>query len=164
MYFQEFDNLNNAFYKAKLVLIPTLKNQLTTLYENSNKLGDEEQNQELFSIITVKLKSDIDTVLRLVDQLLFPVIEQIIGGITNEHQIQSFDMLRMYHQRCVLKISELRSLCNYYVANAKWSNSKRKVCMNLFQLEHSLLSYINFMENSIFPLLIPANHSHPIAK
>jgi iron-sulfur cluster repair protein YtfE (RIC family) len=164
MYFQEFDNLNKAFYKAKLVLIPNLKNQLITLYENSNNLGDEEQNQELFSIITVKLKSDVDTVLRLVDQLLFPVIEQIIGGITNEHQIQSFYMLRMYHQRCVLKISELRMLCNNYVTNANWSNSKRKVCMNLFQLEQSLLAYINFMENNIFPLLIPLNDSQQFAK
>jgi iron-sulfur cluster repair protein YtfE (RIC family) len=164
MYFQEFDNLNKAFYKAKLVLIPTLKNQLITLYENSNNLGDEEQNQELFSIITVKLKSDVDTVLRLVDQLLFPLIEQIIGEITNEHHIQSFYMLRMYHQRCVLKISEFRMLCNNYVTNANWSNSKRKVCMNLFQLEQSLLAYINFMENNIFPLLIPSNDSQQFAK
>jgi iron-sulfur cluster repair protein YtfE (RIC family) len=164
MYFQEFDNLNKAFYKAKLVLIPTLKTQLATLYENSNNLGDEEQNQGLFSIITVKLKSDVDTVLRLVDQLLFPVIEQIIGCINNKHPIQSFDMLRMYHQRCVLKISELRSLCNNYVTNPNWSNSKRNVCMNLFQLEQSLLAYINFMENSIFTLLIPSNDSQLFAK
>jgi iron-sulfur cluster repair protein YtfE (RIC family) len=164
MYFQEFDNLNNAFYKAKLVLIPTLKNQMTTLYENSNDLGDQEQSQELFSIITVKLKSDVDTTLRLVDQLLFPVIEHIIGGISADHQIQSFNMLRMYHQRCVFNVSELRTLCNNYVTNANWSSAKRNVCMNLFQLEQSLLAYINFMENSIFPLLIPSNHSKEIAK
>jgi iron-sulfur cluster repair protein YtfE (RIC family) len=164
MYFQEFDNLNKALDKAKLVLIPTLKNQLATLYENSNNLGDEEQNQGLFSIITVKLKSDVDTVLRLVDQLLFPLIEQIIGGINNKHPIQSFDMLRMYHQRCVLKISELRTLCNNYVTNPIWSNSKRKVCMNLFQLEQTLLAYINFMENSIFPLLIPFTDNELISK
>jgi hypothetical protein len=163
MYFQEFDNLKNAFNKVKLELIPAVNIQINTLYENSNNLGDEEQNQQLFSIITVKLKSDVDTVLRLVDQLLFPVIEQIIGGITNEHQIQSFDMLRMYHQRCVLKISELRLLCNNYITDTKWSHSKRKVCLNLYQAEYSLLVYINFMENSIFPFLITSNDSQIFA-
>ena len=54
MYFQEFDNLKNAFNKVKLELIPAVYNQINTLYENSNNLGDEEQNQQLFSIITVK--------------------------------------------------------------------------------------------------------------
>lgn len=164
MYFQEFDNLKNAFNKIKLELIPAVYNQINTLYENSINLGDKEQNQQLFSIITVKFKSDVDTVLRLVDHLLFPVIEEIIGGITNEHQIQSFDMLRMYHQRCVLNISELRLLCNNYITDTKWSHTKRKVCLNLYQTEHSLLVYINFMENSIFPFLISSKDAQPIAK
>jgi iron-sulfur cluster repair protein YtfE (RIC family) len=149
MYFQEFDNLNKALDKAKLVLIPTLKNQLATLYENSNNLGDEEQNQGLFSILTFKLKSDLDSLLRMVDQVLFPLIEQIISGHKSEHKIQSFDILRVHHDRCISNISELRLLCNNYMTNTQWSNSKRKVCLNLYHLEQTLLAYINFMENSI---------------
>ena len=164
MYFQEFDNLNKALDKAKLVLIPTLKNQLATLYENSNNLGDEEQNQGLFSILTFKLKSDLDSLLRMVDQVLFPLIEQIISGHKSEHKIQSFDILRVHHDRCISNISELRLLCNNYMTNTQWSNSKRKVCLNLYHLEQTLLAYINFMENSIFPLLIPFTDNELISK
>lgn len=164
MYFREFDNLNAAFYKAKLELIPAVKDEMAILYANSNNLGDEEHSQALFPILTFKLKNNIDSLLRLVDQVLFPLIEQIISGHKSEHKIQSFDILRVHHDRCISNISELRLLCNNYVTNTQWSNSKRKVCLNLYHLEQTLLAYINFMENSIFPLLIPFTDNELISK
>lgn len=164
MYFKEFDNLNAALEKVKLELIPAVQSELSILCANSNQLGDEEQCEELFSIIVFKLKNDIDSMLRLVDLLLFPLIDQIVRGHINEHKIESFATLRFYHERFISNINELRNLCNNYVAITIWSNTKKRVCLNLFYLEQSLLRYINFMENTIFPLLMSYNSSTLLIK
>lgn len=163
MYFQEFDNLNKAYLKLKTELIPNVNIQMATLYEISSTLGEEEQNQGLLSIISCKLKNDVDAMLRMIDHILLPLIEKIIEDPSNT-KIQSFDMLRMYHQRCIASTSELRSMCNNYITESNWSVTKRKTCLNLFDAEKSLLLYINFMENSIFPLLMPFTKSYDLIK
>jgi len=165
MDFQEFDDLKTAFIKVNLEIIPTVNNHIAILYHNSIRLEDEEQHLlELFLFNVFKLKSDVDTVFRLVDQLLFPLIEEIISGFILKHKIQSFCMLRKYHQRWIFDISKLRLIFSEYTIETNWSNSKRKVYMNLYDVEQSLLAYINFMENRIFQLLIPSNDSQLFVK
>ena len=156
MYFQESHNLSEALVLAEGVLIPNLLRNVEELHNEARILGDVDTKQGYFSILTSKFKTEIESLIRLEQQILFPLVKKIVNHEDSDFKcIQSFAVLRSYHQRTNHLLQELRESCNNLVIDMHWSDLKRKSCLNLYEMEQAYLKFVNFMEGTFFLLLTP---------
>ncbi len=155
MYFQELNCLNSALKLLRTELIPNLNKELEILHGNSAILGDTELSEGLFSIIASKLKSETDSMNRLLSLILIPLIENLIENPNSHGHIKSFGVLRSFHLRIRELFLEMREMCNQYLVDPDWSNQKKISCLNVYNAELAFLKYANFMETTLFSLLNP---------
>ena len=155
MYFQELHCLNSALSLLRSELIPNLNKELEILHGNSAILGDTELSEGLFSIIASKLKSETDSMNRLLSIILIPLMENIIRNPQSHANIKSFGVLRSYHVRIRELFQEMREMCNHHLVDPEWSTQKKISCLNMYNAEMAFLKYANFMETTIFSLLTP---------
>lgn len=155
MYFQELHCLKDALSQLKTELMPTLNAEMVVLNENAAILGDLELSEGLFSIFASKLKSETEAMNRLLSIILIPLIEELIVNPESSPNIQSFGVLRTYHNRIREHFIEMREMCNQHIVTPDWSHQKRVSCLNVYNAEQAFIKYANFMETTMFSLLNP---------
>ena len=155
MYFQELHCLKSALNQLRTELMPSLNAELILLHENAAILGEVELSEGLFSIIATKLKSETEAMNRLLSIILIPLIEEIILNPESSPNIQSFAVLRTYHNRMKEHFAEMREMCNHHIVTQEWSHQKRVSCLSVYHAELAFIKYANFMETTMFSLLNP---------
>lgn len=156
MFFKEISDLPEALMKVETDLLPHFVDQVNLAHATASDLGDAEPSHGYFSLLTSKLILETETMSRMLNILLFPLIKNIVNQNKSEFKcIESFTVLKTYHNRILKVIKELREGCNQYVLSEAWSEYKRESCLYVHSLELSFLNYVNFMEGTFFPLLAP---------
>lgn len=155
MYFQELKCLKSALALLKQELLPNLDRELKCLHDNAAILGDSESGEGFFSIMAFKIKSENEAMNRLLSIILIPLIEEIIVNPEKPANIQSFGVLRTYHNRIREYFLEMGEMCNHHILNPDWTHQKKVSCLNVYHAEKAFIQYANFMETTMFSLLNP---------
>jgi len=155
MFFQEIRDLKLAVNQLKTDLVPSLQTEISALQSNIAILGDLETSEELFSITALKLNHDANAMYRMLEFVLIPLMEDLIQNPNDKKSIQSFNILKIYHKRILGHFIDLREMCNQHLVDMGWSFQKKVSCLNVYQSEQVFLKYVNFMETTLFSLLMP---------
>ena len=155
MFFQELKDLKLALNQLKSDLVPSLQTEISLLQSNCAILVELESSESVLSLTSIKLNNDTNAMYRMLKFVLIPLVEEIIQNPNQNKPIQSFHILRIYHRRIQSHFTNLRELCNQHVVGLNWSFQKKVSCLNVYQSEQAFLKYVNFMETTVFSLLMP---------
>ena len=66
----------------------------------------------------------------------------------------SIDRVAKKRNKILRLTSELNKLCNDFVVKRDWVDSKRLTCKSLFEFYQSLLTFLNFHQLSVLPVIL----------
>lgn len=157
-------------FVKRALTISQIQVQLEILYYPN--IRDMIQKLSIYSIVLVAGDDDelqfLDTLSYLREELillekwemqvLFPkLLSRYTSGRENLDEdnhvsIQTaYKFVRVKRARVFKLTQNLRVMCNDFVADFQWSETKRKCCEGLFAFYESILHYMNFEELTISP-------------
>ena len=66
----------------------------------------------------------------------------------------SLDRVAKKRKKILRLTGELNKICNDFVVKRDWAESKRLTCKSLFEFYQSLLTFMNFHELSVLPVIL----------
>ena len=108
---------------------------------------------EIVQLVFQKIEDEITHSFRKETGIVFPFIQQQMGGDTVLLQPKVVETMLHTHQVLIELMQKLRQLMHHYVTHPAWPDPL-KACMNeMFLLETHVLRWIHFEQSALYPLL-----------
>ena len=150
MYFEESVSIQEALGKVVSTLFPDIRNKSEVLIKQNSILFEADAD---LTLSLTKLNKDFEGLSRMFELLLVPAVSKCLQSTNCKQPFNGFTVLRASHERQHKQLQELRDSCNKYVMNEDWEEDKKQLCTDSYRLETSYLTYFNFMESTVIPLL-----------
>lgn len=125
----------------------------TYLDQHSSIAELPEPVSEIIQLVFQKIEDELTHSFRKETGIVFPYIQQQMGGAKILLQPKVVDAMLHTHQILIELLQKLRQLMHHYVTHPNWPDSL-KTCINeMFLLETHVLRWIHFEQSTLYPLL-----------
>lgn len=112
-----------------------------------------ESVSEIVQLVFQKIEDELTHSFRKETGILFPYLQQQMGGEKILLQPKVVDAMLHTHQVLIELLQKLRQLMHHYVTHPGWPDTL-KTCINeMFLLETYVLRWIHFEQSTLYPLL-----------
>jgi hypothetical protein len=159
MFFRKNLTLEQAVVQLEIIFYPQLESAIRQLSIDAMVLAAGDDKELLFLDILSELQSEL-TMLQQMDLNVF--LPKLIAlsihaeKLTEEENCQlmnSFDRVSAKRRKVINQTMQLKSLCNNFMSNSNWTESKLKSCNSLFLFYKYLIEFNNFQELTLAPLI-----------
>lgn len=153
MFFQEAITIEESIQKIQQELFTDIEIQMGLLHLRlcHNEAPESDQSETLHQVQS--LKQEFEHMKRLFEKLLIPAVKKCLSDETCLRPFSSFKVLRASHDKQRIILNDLKEQCDLFVLHENWSDDKKGRCLTSFKLYNAYLSYLNFAESTLIPLL-----------
>lgn len=154
MFFQESYTIEESLRKIQQEFFRDIDIQLGLLQlrlresNNSPEIVNDNVEQALH-----RFTSEFQSLKRLFEWILVPAVTKCLSDDQCVRPFDGFTVLRASHEKQRLAMDALRSDCDLFVLQESWTEEKKGHCLTSYRLYNAYLSYLNFAESTLIPLL-----------
>ena len=150
--------LEQAVVQLETIFYPQLESAIRHLSVNAMVLAAGNDRELLFLDILSELQSELIMLQKMDLNVFLPKLKSssLHNEMTedeNKQLLNSFDRVSAKRRKVINQTLELKCLCNNFMSNSNWTESKLNSCKSLFLFYKYLIEFNNFQELTLVPLI-----------
>lgn len=125
----------------------------TYLTQHSSIEELTEPVSEIVQLLFQKIEDELTHSFKKETGIVFPFIQQQMGGDKVLLQPRVVDTMLHTHQVLIELLQKLRQLMHHYVTHPNWPAALKTCIHEMFLLETHVLRWIHFEQSALYPLL-----------
>ena len=139
--------LDNNHYQP----IRRLLESLADFFGEGAEGGEEGEKVQLLSVLFLRLKNEIEQLMRNDTLIIFPLIRNDHGVNACAGRKLPLEMIHSKNKKIIYLLEKVKHMSNDYIAKPSWTPHFRVLCDELHSLDQQVMQAIYLKENVLLP-------------